>query len=696
MNNVPELFGSMVFNDTVMQERLPKQTYKALKKTISDGAPLDISVANVVANAMKDWAVERGVTHYTHWFQPMTGITAEKHDSFISPTSNGKVIMEFSGKELIKGEPDASSFPSGGLRATFEARGYTAWDPTSYAFIKDGILCIPTAFCSYGGEVLDKKTPLLRSTDALSKQTLRVLKLFGSDATKVISTVGPEQEYFLIDEDVYNARRDLIYTGRTLFGAKAPKGQELEDHYFGSIKPRVSAYMKELDEELWKLGVLAKTKHNEVAPAQHELAPIYTNTNTATDHNQLTMELMKKVAAHHHMVCLLHEKPFAGVNGSGKHNNWSISTNTGVNLLDPGTTPAENAQFLLFLAAIIKAVDDYQDLLRISVASAGNDHRLGANEAPPAIVSIFLGDELAGIVNSIITGTPYNKSADSVMQIGVDVLPVFPKDTTDRNRTSPFAFTGNKFEFRMLGSSFSIACTNTFINTIVAESLRQFADELEGAENLNAAIAALVKKTFTDHQRIIFNGNNYSEEWVHEAERRGLLNLKNTPEALHYYVAEKNIRLFERHKVFSEKEVRSRYEILLENYSKVINIEALTMLDMAKKDIFPAVVDYGKELSETINAKKAACPDVVVDAETALLKKLSALTSCLYKKIAALDAALLDVKFHTEVEDCAKYYGSSVINAMNELRAVADELEVITAKSAWPFPSYGDMLFSIK
>ncbi len=696
MNNVPELFGSMVFNDTVMQERLPKQTYKALKKTISDGAPLDISVANVVANAMKDWAVERGVTHYTHWFQPMTGITAEKHDSFISPTSEGKVIMEFSGKELIKGEPDASSFPSGGLRATFEARGYTAWDPTSYAFIKDGILCIPTAFCSYGGEVLDKKTPLLRSTDALSKQTLRVLKLFGSDATKVISTVGPEQEYFLIDEDVYNARRDLIYTGRTLFGAKAPKGQELEDHYFGSIKPRVSAYMKELDEELWKLGVLAKTKHNEVAPAQHELAPIYTDTNTATDHNQLTMELMKKVAAHHHMVCLLHEKPFAGVNGSGKHNNWSISTNTGVNLLDPGTTPAENAQFLLFLAAIIKAVDDYQDLLRISVASAGNDHRLGANEAPPAIVSIFLGDELAGIVNSIITGTPYNKSADSVMQIGVDVLPVFPKDTTDRNRTSPFAFTGNKFEFRMLGSSFSIACTNTFINTIVAESLRQFADELEGAENLNAAIAALVKKTFTDHQRIIFNGNNYSEEWVQEAERRGLLNLKNTPEALHYYVAEKNIRLFERHKVFSEKEVRSRYEILLENYSKVINIEALTMLDMAKKDIFPAVVNYGKELSETINAKKAACPDVVVDAETALLKKLSALTSCLYKKIAALDAALLDVKFHTEVEDCAKYYGSSVINAMNELRAVADELEVITAKSAWPFPSYGDMLFSIK
>ena len=696
MSNVAEIFGSMVFNDQVMQERLPKNTYKALKKTIQDGTPLDIDLANVVAHSMKDWAIEKGCTHFTHWFQPMTGITAEKHDSFISPTSEGKVIMEFSGKELIKGEPDASSFPSGGLRATFEARGYTAWDPTSYAFIKDGILCIPTAFCSYGGEVLDKKTPLLRSTDALSKQTLRVLKLFGSDATKVISTVGPEQEYFLIDEDVYNARRDLIYTGRTLFGAKAPKGQELEDHYFGSIKPRVSAYMKELDEELWKLGVLAKTKHNEVAPAQHELAPIYTDTNTATDHNQLTMEMMKKVAAHHHMVCLLHEKPFAGVNGSGKHNNWSISTNTGVNLLDPGTTPAENAQFLLFLAAIIKAVDDYQDLLRISVASAGNDHRLGANEAPPAIVSIFLGDELAGIVNSIITGTPYNKSADSVMQIGVDVLPVFPKDTTDRNRTSPFAFTGNKFEFRMLGSSFSIACTNTFINTIVAESLRQFADELEGAENLNAAIAALVKKTFTDHQRIIFNGNNYSEEWVQEAERRGLLNLKNTPEALHYYVAEKNIRLFERHKVFSEKEVRSRYEILLENYSKVINIEALTMLDMAKKDIFPAVVDYGKELSETINAKKAACPDVVVDAETALLKKLSALTSCLYKKIAALDAALLDVKFHTEVEDCAKYYGSSVINAMNELRAVADELEVITAKSAWPFPSYGDMLFSIK
>ncbi len=540
MNNLPEMFGSLVFNDAVMKERLPKATYKALQRTIKNGAPLDLEVADVVANAMKDWAIEKGITHYTHWFQPMTGVTAEKHDSFISPTANGQVIMEFSGKELIKGEPDASSFPSGGLRATFEARGYTAWDPTSYAFIKDGILCIPTAFCSYGGEVLDKKTPLLRSMKALSEQAIRVLKLFGVETKSVLSTVGPEQEYFLIDEDVYRQRRDLLFTGRTLFGARAPKGQELEDHYFGSIKPRVSAYMEELDQELWKLGVLAKTKHNEVAPAQHELAPIYTSTNVATDHNQLTMEMMKKVAAHHHMVCLLHEKPFAGVNGSGKHNNWSISTDSGANLLDPGNTPSQNAQFMLFLTAVIKAVDDYQDLLRLTVASAGNDHRLGANEAPPAIVSVFLGDELGGIVDSIISGAPYKGAEESTIQIGVDTLPDIPRDTTDRNRTSPFAFTGNKFEFRMLGSSSSISCPNIFLNTIVAESLRQFADELEKApkEDFNAAVSQLIKRTLTEHQRIIFNGNNYSEEWVKEAERRGLLNLKTTADALPYYIAE--------------------------------------------------------------------------------------------------------------------------------------------------------------
>jgi len=696
MSYVPDIFSSMVFDDATMRERLPKDTYKALKKTINDGTPLDLNVANVVANAMKDWAVEKGVTHFTHWFQPMTGITAEKHDSFISPAGDGKIIMEFSGKELIKGEPDASSFPNGGLRTTFEARGYTAWDPTSYAFIKDGILCIPTAFCSYGGEVLDKKTPLLRSMDAVGKQALRVLKLFGSDATKVVSTVGAEQEYFLIDEDVYNKRPDLFFTGRTLFGAKAPKGQEMEDHYFGALKPRVSAFMKELDEELWKLGVLAKTKHNEAAPAQHELAPIFGTTNVATDHNQLTMELMKTIAAHHHMVCLLHEKPFAGVNGSGKHNNWSMSTDTGVNLLDPGKTPSENAQFLLLLAAVIKAVDDYQDLLRISVASAGNDHRLGAAEAPPAIVSVFLGDELTGIVNAIINDTPYNKAEASVMKIGVDALPVFSKDTTDRNRTSPFAFTGNKFEFRMLGSSFSIACTNVIINTTVAESLRLFADELENAENFNAAVAALIKRTFTEHQRIIFNGNNYSEEWKEEAARRGLLNLQTTPEALPHYVAQKNLDLFTTHKVYSEKEVRSRCEILLENYTKVINIEALTMLEMERKNILPAVVKFGKALSDAICSKRAVCAEIPVDAELTLLKKYSALTSDLFSKIEALDTAVLGMKDHTEVEDSARYCGAAVVSAMNALRVVTDELEVLTDKEIWPFPSYGDMLFSIK
>ena len=698
MNNLPEMFGSLVFNDAVMKERLPKATYKALQRTIKNGAPLDLEVADVVANAMKDWAIEKGITHYTHWFQPMTGVTAEKHDSFISPTDNGQVIMEFSGKELIKGEPDASSFPSGGLRATFEARGYTAWDPTSYAFIKDGILCIPTAFCSYGGEVLDKKTPLLRSMKALSEQAIRVLKLFGVETKSVLSTVGPEQEYFLIDEDVYRQRRDLLFTGRTLFGARAPKGQELEDHYFGSIKPRVSAYMQELDEELWKLGVLAKTKHNEVAPAQHELAPIYTSTNVATDHNQLTMEMMKKVAAHHHMVCLLHEKPFAGVNGSGKHNNWSISTDSGANLLDPGNTPSQNAQFMLFLTAVIKAVDDYQDLLRLTVASAGNDHRLGANEAPPAIVSVFLGDELGGIVDSIISGAPYKGAEESTIQIGVDTLPDIPRDTTDRNRTSPFAFTGNKFEFRMLGSSSSISCPNIFLNTIVAESLRQFADELEKApkEDFNAAVSQLIKRTLTEHQRIIFNGNNYSEEWVKEAERRGLLNLKTTADALPYYIAEKNIQLFARHKVFTRTEVYSRYEILLENYCKVINIEALTMLDMVKKDILPAVIAYSRELSDTILSKKQIALDLPADAEEILLRKISGLTASLYRKVEELDAALLGVGEHPDRADCAKYYSTSVLYAMAGLREVADELETLTAKKYWPFPSYGEMLFSIQ
>ena len=698
MNNLPEMFGSLVFNDAVMKERLPKATYKALQRTIKNGAPLDLEVADVVANAMKDWAIEKGITHYTHWFQPMTGVTAEKHDSFISPTDNGQVIMEFSGKELIKGEPDASSFPSGGLRATFEARGYTAWDPTSYAFIKDGILCIPTAFCSYGGEVLDKKTPLLRSMKALSEQAIRVLKLFGVETKSVLSTVGPEQEYFLIDEDVYRQRRDLLFTGRTLFGARAPKGQELEDHYFGSIKPRVSAYMEELDEELWKLGVLAKTKHNEVAPAQHELAPIYTSTNVATDHNQLTMEMMKKVAAHHHMVCLLHEKPFAGVNGSGKHNNWSISTDSGANLLDPGNTPSQNAQFMLFLTAVIKAVDDYQDLLRLTVASAGNDHRLGANEAPPAIVSVFLGDELGGIVDSIISGAPYKGAEESTIQIGVDTLPDIPRDTTDRNRTSPFAFTGNKFEFRMLGSSSSISCPNIFLNTIVAESLRQFADELEKApkEDFNAAVSQLIKRTLTEHQRIIFNGNNYSEEWVKEAERRGLLNLKTTADALPYYIAEKNIQLFARHKVFTRTEVYSRYEILLENYCKVINIEALTMLDMVKKDILPAVIAYSRELSDTILSKKQIALDLPADAEEILLRKISGLTASLYRKVEELDAALLGVGEHPDRADCAKYYSTSVLYARAGLREVVDELETLTAKKYWPFPSYGEMLFSIQ
>lgn len=697
MSMVSEKFGSMVFDDSVMRERLPKETYKAMRKTMQDGKKLDISVANVVANAMKDWAIEKGATHFTHWFQPMTGITAEKHDSFISPAPDGKVIMEFSGKELVKGEPDASSFPSGGLRATFEARGYTAWDPTSYAFIKEGILCIPTAFCSYGGEALDKKTPLLRSMEAINRQALRVLKFFGNeDVTSVKTTVGPEQEYFLIDKDVYEKRKDLIYTGRTLYGAKPPKGQELEDHYFGTIKPRVLAYMKDLNDELWKLGILAKTEHNEVAPAQHELAPIFTTTNIATDHNQLTMEIMQKVAKKHGMVCLLHEKPFAGVNGSGKHNNWSISTNTGVNLLEPGETPYENAQFLLFLCAVIKAVDEYQDLLRISVASAGNDHRLGANEAPPAVVSMFLGDELSEILKAIEEDAPYGAKAAEQMKIGVHVLPRFPKDTTDRNRTSPFAFTGNKFEFRMLGSTLSISGPNIVLNTAVAEALRQYADRLEQADDFESALHALIKEEIKAHKRIIFNGNGYDDEWIREAEKRGLLNLKTTPDCLPYFLKEKNVKLFTEHKVFSEAEIRSRYEILMENYCKVLHIEAATMLEMAKRDILPAVSAYSEELARTAKTKKSVLPGADCTYEEKSLEKLSALSGAMFVKTDALEEALAKAGSLEDVTEEAMYYKDSVIPAMAALRADADALETITAKKYWPYPSYGDLLFSVK
>ena len=697
MSNVVEEFACMVFDDVTMKQRLPEETYKAMRKTIKDGRSLDISIANVVANAMKDWAIEKGATHFTHWFQPMTGITAEKHDSFISPSRDGRIIMEFSGKELVRGEPDASSFPSGGLRATFEARGYTAWDPTSYAFIKDETLCIPTAFCSYGGEALDKKTPLLRSMEVINKQVLRVLKLFGNaEVTSVKTTVGPEQEYFLIDKEMFDKRKDLIITGRTLFGAKPPKGQELEDHYFGAIKPRVKEFMQDLDEELWKLGILAKTEHNEVAPAQHELAPIFTTTNIATDHNQLTMELMQKIAKKHGMVCLLHEKPFAGVNGSGKHNNWSISTNTGVNLLEPGDTPAENAQFLLFLCAVIKAVDEYQDLLRISVASAGNDHRLGANEAPPAIVSVFLGEELGAILEAIENGTAYTGKEKEQMRIGVHVLPKFPKDTTDRNRTSPFAFTGNKFEFRMLGSSASIAEANVVINTAVAEELRIFADELEKSSDFESSLHDLILKVIKEHKRIIFNGNGYDESWIAESEKRGLLNLKSTPDALPYFISKKNIDLFTSHKVFSAAEMYSRYEIFLENYSKIISIEALTMLDMAKKDILPAVSAFGKMLSDTALSKKSLLPDMDCTYETELAKKLSDLTSEMYKLTGKLESVLIGAKEINNAEDLAKYYKNSVFKTMNELRIVADELETITAKNFWPYPSYSDLLFGVR
>ena len=695
MSSVPEMFGSLVFNDDVMREKLPKDVYKSLRKTIDRGTDLDINVANVVANAMKDWAVEHGATHYTHWFQPMTGITAEKHDSFISPTSNGKVIMEFSGKELIKGEPDASSFPSGGLRATFEARGYTAWDPTSYAFIKDGSLYIPTAFCSYSGEVLDKKTPLLRSMEAISEQAVRVLRLFGNTSVRhVNTTVGPEQEYFLVDKKYYEAREDLMFTGRTLFGAKPPKGQELEDHYFGVIKPRVAAFMKELDEELWKLGVYAKTKHNEVAPAQHELAPIFTTTNLASDHNQLTMEMMKKIAERHGLVCLLHEKPFAGVNGSGKHNNWSISTDKGQNLLDPGTTPYENAQFLLFLVAVIKAVDEYQDLLRISVASAGNDHRLGANEAPPAIVSMFVGEELEEVLDAIEKGTDYKGGEKQTMEIGVHVLPNFPKDTTDRNRTSPFAFTGNKFEFRMLGSNQSISGPNIVLNTIVAEELKQFADELEGAEDFTKALNDLIRKTIKEHKRIIFNGDGYADSWPIEAAKRGLLNYKTTVEALPHFIDKKNIDLFTSHNVFTEKEMISRTEILLETYSKTINIEALTLNDMVKKQLLPALSTYTADLAAALAAKTAVVDGIDVSMEESELKELSAAQGKLYALSCKLDKELAEVP-GGEALETATYYRDVIFAEMQGMREVIDAAEEKVSSDVWPVPTYADIIFRV-
>ena len=696
MTKVPEIFGSLVFNETVMKERLPKDVYKALQNTIKDGKPIDLKVANVVATAMKDWAIEHGATHFTHWFQPMTGITAEKHDSFISPTNDGKVIMEFSGKELVKGEPDGSSFPSGGLRSTFEARGYTVWDPTSYAYLRNGTLCIPTAFCSYGGQVLDKKTPLLRSMEAINKSAVRLLHLLGeTDVKRVTTTVGPEQEYFLIDKSLYNKRIDLKFTGRTLFGAKPPKGQELDDHYFGAIKPRVVKYMKDLDEELWKLGVLAKTKHNEVAPAQHELAPIFTTTNVATDHNQLTMDVMKKVACKHGLMCLLHEKPFAGVNGSGKHNNWSISTDTGKNILSPGKDPINNKVFLTFLVAIIKAVHENQDLLRISVADAGNDHRLGGNEAPPAILSMFIGTDLEKVLKCIEENLPYNEETLNSLAIDVGVLPSFKKDTTDRNRTSPFAFTGNKFEFRMLGSTANIACPNTILNTIVAESLDYVSDYIEGKDDIDKALNEILKKILKEHKAIIFNGNNYAPEWVVEAESRGLLNLKSSAEALPHYTDEKNIKLFEKHGVYTKLELESRKEILLEKYSQTINIEALTMLEMIKKDIIPAVCNYSKDLTESALAKKDLSSDIDISLETNLVSKISSLSSCLAKKTADLEKVLLGAKDCDDSEKLAKYYHDTVLSQMNEVHAIADELETLVGKGYWPFPTYTDLLFSV-
>ena len=698
MGTISDYFGCLVFDDRVMKANLSSDVYQSLRKTIDQGAKLDAGVANAVAAAMKDWAIANGATHYTHWFQPLTGITAEKHDSFISPAPDGGVIMDFSGKELIKGEPDASSFPSGGLRATFEARGYTAWDPTSYAFIKGKTLCIPTAFCSYGGEALDKKTPLLRSMEALNRQAMRILKLFGNeDVTCVRTSVGPEQEYFLVDREMYNKRKDLIYTGRTLFGAKSPKGQEMDDHYFGVIKPRVAAYMADLNEELWKLGILAKTEHNEVAPAQHELAPIYSTTNIATDHNQLTMEIMQKVAAKHGLVCLLHEKPFAGVNGSGKHNNWSIATNTGVNLLSPGETPYENAQFLLFLCAVIKAVDDYQDLLRLSVATAGNDHRLGANEAPPAVVSIFLGDELMGILDAIENDTPYAGTQKTTMKLGVDVLPRFARDTTDRNRTSPFAFTGNKFEFRMLGSSNSIACANMMLNSAVAESLKIYADRLEGAEDFETALHEMIKKTIKDHKRILFNGNGYDDSWIKEAtENRGLCNYPTTPDCMPHLLDEKNVKMLTSHKVFSVAELESRCEIMLENYNKTVRIEATTMIDMARKQILPAVEGYIGDLAKTAAAKKAIAPSLPCAYETGLIEKLSVLTDQIAEKADDLESAMLDLKSAADTQEESFAIRDTILGKMAALRAVADEAETQTAESYWPFPTYGDLLFGVR
>lgn len=698
MKSVSAYFGCLVFDDRVMKANLPSEVYRSLKKTIDEGARLDLGVANAVADAMKDWAVENGATHYTHWFQPLTGITAEKHDSFISPSPDGGVIMEFSGKELIKGEPDASSFPSGGLRATFEARGYTAWDPTSYAFIKGKTLCIPTAFCSYSGEALDKKTPLLRSMEALNKQALRILRLFGNKDVKCVRTcVGPEQEYFLIDKEMYDKRPDLRFTGRTLFGAKPPKGQEMDDHYFGVIKPRVAAYMEELNEELWKLGILAKTEHNEVAPAQHELAPIYSTTNIATDHNQLTMEIMQKVAARHGLVCLLHEKPFAGVNGSGKHNNWSIATDTGVNLLSPGETPHENAQFLLFLCSVIKAVDDYQDLLRLSVATAGNDHRLGANEAPPAVVSIFLGDELNAVLDAIENNMPYAGTQKTQMKLGVDVLPKFNRDTTDRNRTSPFAFTGNKFEFRMLGSSNSIACANIMLNSAVAESLKIYADRLEKAENFEDALHEMIRKTIKDHKHIIFNGNGYDDTWIKEAvEKRGLLNYRTTADCMPHLLDEKNVRMLTAHKVFSEAELKSRCDIMLENYCKTVVIEANTMVEMAKTEIAPAVNGYTMELARTISAKRTVDPALACGYESSLVRKLSILTDRIAVKTIELEDVLVELHKAEGIISEAEMIRDNVLVKMSELRLACDEAETVTAKKYWPFPTYGDLLFSVR
>ena len=694
--SVPEIFGSKVFNQTEMKKRLPKDTFKELMKTIEEGKPLNIKIANAVSHAMKEWAIEQGATHYTHWFQPMTGVTAEKHDSFIHPTEDGNVVMTFSGKELIKGEPDASSFPNGGLRATFEARGYTAWDPTSYAFIKNKVLCIPTAFCSYTGHALDKKTPLLRSMEAINKQALRILKLFGHDEViSVKTTVGPEQEYFLVDQKYYEQRKDLIYTGRTLFGANSPKGQEMEDHYFGTIKTRVQNFMDELNVELWKLGINAKTEHNEVAPAQHELAPVFSTTNIATDHNQLTMELMQRIAKRHGLVCLLHEKPFDGVNGSGKHNNWSLSTNTGLNLLEPGETPYENAQFLLFLCAVIKAVDEHQDLLRLSVATAGNDHRLGANEAPPAIISIFLGDELTEVLEAIENGTGYNGKEKEYMRIGADVLPKFKKDSTDRNRTSPFAFTGNKFEFRMPGSSSSIAGCNIVLNTVVADELEKFADVLEAAPDFESALNALIQDTIKSHKRIIFNGNGYDYSWIEEAQKRGLLNLKTTPDALPYFVKEENVKLFEKQHVYSKEEIESRYEVLIEEYVKIINIEALTMLDMAKKEILPAVTSYSKSLADTILSKKAVCESMDTTYETAVLKQTSELLKEAYEAVNALSESIDQMNALSDFEKKANFVRDDLLSKMAALRKPCDELEVIVDEKDWPFPTYGKLLFGV-